>query len=445
MMGHFSAASIRRQSREFGARLRQRNGAYLAFSMAARALMALGMFLAIRRFAASSFGEMAYLQATALSAVAFSSFGIELSINSRLSRNQKEGLDRGPTIVAGCVVALCGMLVACGIVNLFFSSQINPSGANPQATLAVCTYASLVILISLVNATAFASNYNGYVGFSYTLTAAVFMLFAVFADKSVSGVALLRFQSVGQVVAGGLVLTSLVGSARQLRLQAIFQHIRSGAVRREVATLVTYGVKQIVVVSLLTFSQWLIQRKIVFGPGGASDNAIYSIGNQIFNIITFLPTILGPIIVTKFASAGGDTAARQKICVSSLRLFGLIALGACVMTFLGLYFGVRFLPPRYADCVETGFIASLAAAVQVLKAPFSLYFLSELKVSREIASAILGALFMIVATALFASISPNGGTVIRLIGGVIQGIFLGGFFLVEYQRTRLALRPVGAP
>src|SRR5277367_462320 len=151
-----ATALIGRTIRASFAKLRQRNGIYLAFALVARGLMAVGMFLAIRRFAASSFGEMAFLQATAVSAVAFSSFGIELSINSQLSRNQREGIDRGPTIAAGCIVAFGGILVTCLIVGFFFSSQINVSGETTQATVAICTFASLMIVASLLNSIAFA-------------------------------------------------------------------------------------------------------------------------------------------------------------------------------------------------------------------------------------------------------------------------------------------------
>jgi O-antigen/teichoic acid export membrane protein len=419
--------------RKLAAKLRRGNSIYLGFALGARVLSALGMFLAIRRFAPGAFGEMAYLQATAVSAVAFSSFGIELSLNAQLSRKQSEGADLGPTIVAGGIVTFGGILLACGIIALLFSSQLNISGADHFATVAICTFGALMISASLLNSIAFALHRNAYVGFAYVLNAAVFTSFAVFADKGASGINLLLFQSVGQFVGSSFVFTSLARLTPKSALKMRILDLCTVGTAREIGTLLKYGIKQILVVSLVTFSQWLIQRRIVFGEGGPSDNAIYSVGNQIFNIITFLPTVLGPITVTKFASAGEDAAVRQKICINSLRMFGAIAVSACVLTFVGLYFGVRLLPPRYADCVGTGLIASMAAAFQVIKAPFSLYFLSELKVSREIASAVLGSLFMIVATTLLLKISPNGGTVIRLIGCAIQAVFLGGFFLLDYS------------
>jgi hypothetical protein len=201
-------------------------------------------------------------------------------------------------------------------------------------------------------------------------------------------------------------------------------------------------VKQILVVSAVAFSQWLIQRKIVFGDGGASENAIYSIGNQVFNIMTFIPLIITPILITRLAAAGGDISLRRKICLRSLRLFAGIAAGACVAVFIGLRLGVPFLPARYAVAVETGTIASIAAAFQIVKSPFSLFFLSELKASREIASAAAGALFMIIATSMFSQLHPNEGTTIRLLGCALQAVFLGMFFLIETRRGT-ADGPVG--
>jgi hypothetical protein len=203
------------------------------------------------------------------------------------------------------------------------------------------------------------------------------------------------------------------------------------AAKTEMATLFTYGIKQILVVSAVTFSQWLIQRKIVFGAGGTSENAIYSIGNQIFNMMTFIPLIITPLVITRLAAAGSNMALRRAICLRSLRLFTGIALCACVAVFIGLRLGVPFLPPRYSAAVETGLIAAGAAAFTIMRSPFSLFFLSELKASREIASATAGALFMIVATSLFSQLSPNQGTMIRLLGCALQAAFLGALFLIE--------------
>jgi hypothetical protein len=202
--------------------------------------------------------------------------------------------------------------------------------------------------------------------------------------------------------------------------------------------LFVYGVKQILVVSAVTFSQWLIQRKIIFGEGGASENAIYSIGNQIFNMMTFIPLIITPIIITKLATAHGDMALRRKICLQSLRLFTAIAVCACGAVFVGLRLGIPFLPPRYAAALETGLIASVAAAFQIVKYPFSLYFLSELKASREIVSATAGAAFMIAATSLFTQLNPNEGTMIRLLGYVLQAVLLAVMFLIETRRSAAA-------
>jgi O-antigen/teichoic acid export membrane protein len=190
------------------------------------------------------------------------------------------------------------------------------------------------------------------------------------------------------------------------------------------------------VVSTVTFSQWLIQRKIVYGDGGASENAIYSIGNQIFNMMTFIPLIITPIIITRLAAASDDLAWRRRICLSSLKLFSGIAAIACVAVFVGLRIGIPFLPPRYGAAELTGLIASFAAAFQILKSPFSLFFLAELKASREIASATAGALFMIVATATYAQLTPNQGTTIRLLGCALQALLLATMFFVETRRAR---------
>jgi hypothetical protein len=148
-------------------------------------------------------------------------------------------------------------------------------------------------------------------------------------------------------------------------------------------------------------------------------------------MMTFIPLIITPIIITKLAAAGTDVALRRKICLKSLRLFAGIALCACGAAYIGLRVAIPFLPARYSVAAVTGLIASIAAAFQILKSPFSLFFLSQLKASREITSAAAGALFMIVATSMFSQLDPNQGTMIRLLGCALQAVLLGTLFLIE--------------
>jgi O-antigen/teichoic acid export membrane protein len=424
---------------QIATRVRQKNSIYLALSLIARVLNAAGMFVAIKRFAPSSFGEMSYLTATAVSTVAFCSFGIELSINAQLTRKLKEAGRLGPTIAAGCALALAGTILACVTVCAAFASQFKVLSSPGLAILSVCIYSSFMISTSLLTAMSFALDASINVGICYMATSLIFVGFAFFAGTATSGVDLMFFLISAQVVGVSYMAIALFKRHLKPDIQQTagsFQHLLPDA-WIETKTLFVYGAKQILVVSALTFSQWLIQRKIIFGDGGASENAVYSIGNQIFNMMTFIPLIITPIIITRLAAAHGDMALRRKICLRSLRLFSAIAVGACLAVFVGLRVGIPFLPPRYAVALETGLIASIAAAFQIVKSPFSLYFLSELKASREIISATAGAVFMIAATSWFTQLNPNEGTTIRLLGCALQAAILGVLFLVETRR-RLA-------
>lgn len=416
---------------KIAAKVRQRNSIYLALSLIARVFNAAGMFVAIKRFAPSSFGEMSYLTATAVSTVAFCSFGIELSINAQLTRKLKEAGPLGPTIGAGCALALAGTILACIVICAVFASQLKVSSSPGLAILAVCIYSSFMISTSLLTAMSFALDASINVGICYMATSLIFVGFAFFAGTATSGVDLMFFLICAQIVGVSYMAIALFKRHLKPDMQLSDAWI-------ETKTLFAYGAKQILVVSAVTFSQWLIQRKIIFGSGGASENAIYSIGNQIFNMMTFIPLIITPIIITKLAAAHGDMALRRKICLQSLRLFTAISVCACGAVFVGLRLGIPFLPPRYAVAVETGLIASIAAAFQIVKWPFSLYFLSELKASREIISATAGAAFMIVATSLFTQLNPNQGTMIRLFGCALQAVLLGVLFLIETRRSAAA-------
>jgi O-antigen/teichoic acid export membrane protein len=420
-------------------RLRQKNSIYLLLSLIARVLNAFGMFVAIQRFVPSTFGEMSYLQATAVAVVAFCALGVEISINAQLTRKLHESAPLGPTILAGIALAVMGTALACLVICSVFAPQLSLSSSPGLALVSVCVYSTFMIFTSLLTAISFALDASINVGISYMLTSGIFVGFAIFAPRDTTGVDLQFFFIAAQLVAVPYMAIALVRRRLKVHSAHAVRYLRDvlPATKAEVATLFIYGAKQILVVSAVTFSQWLIQRKIVYGSGGASENAIYSIGNQIFNMMTFIPLIITPLVITRLAAAGTDIALRRAICLRSLRLFTAIALCACVAVFIGLKVGVPFLPPRYSVAVETGIIAAGAAAFQIMKSPFSLFFLSELKASREIASATAGAVFMIIATSLFDQLTPNQGTMIRLLGCALQAAFLGALFLIE-TRARSA-------
>jgi hypothetical protein len=436
MMAAEKPGSLRRIAEMVLARSRTKNGLYLAFSLGARVLNAAGMFIALQRFAPSTFGEMSYLQATAVSTVAFCSLGIELSVNARLTRKLKEGDPLAPTIFAACGLAVAGIMLAWIAVSVAFASQLTVTGSTHLAVAAVCIYSSFMILTSLLTAMSFALSESIYVGISYIITSGLFAAFAIFADAGTSGIRLMFLAIITQVVSVSYMALALGRLTKTSELRAGYRLIRNSLATTgaEIKVLFLYGAKQILVVSTVTFSQWLIQRKIVYGDGGAAENAIYSVGNQIFNMMTFIPLILTPIIITRLAAAGDDLALRRSICLSSLKLFSGIAAAACIAVFVGLRVGIPFLPPRYAAAEITGLISSFAAAFQIMKSPFSLFFLSELKASREIASATAGSLFMIIATASYAELSPNQGTTIRLMGCALQSLILAAMFFIETRR-----------
>src|SRR5580698_3209000 len=121
--------ALGRLSAKIAARLRQKSSIYLGLSLIARVLNAFGMFVAIRRFAPSTFGEMSYLQATAVAVVAFCAFGVEISINAQLTRKLKDQEPIGPTILAGSALAVAGAALACLVICSVFAPQLSLSSS----------------------------------------------------------------------------------------------------------------------------------------------------------------------------------------------------------------------------------------------------------------------------------------------------------------------------
>ena len=193
--------SYRAAFRKIALRARQKNSIYLGLSLFARVLNALGMFIAIQRFVPSTFGEMSYLTATAVSTVAFCSLGIELSVNAELTRKLRDSAPLGPTVMAGCALAICGTVLACLVVCGVFASQLKLSSSPGWAVVAVCIFSSFTILNSLLTAMSFALDASVNVGVSYMATSLIFVGFALFSNAGATGVDLMFFLICAQIVA----------------------------------------------------------------------------------------------------------------------------------------------------------------------------------------------------------------------------------------------------
>jgi hypothetical protein len=209
---------------------------------------------------------------------------------------------------------------------------------------------------------------------------------------------------------------------------------RSGQLVARCVTFLRYGVKSTVVSSVIFASQWLLQTKIILGEGGLSENASYSLGSQMYNVVIFGPVIIGPLLLKALSSSADRPESQRQLCINAAKIFAALSLILCVLTYGLLNQVLPLLPGNYENGATIGAIAAGAASIHLMKAPFSIYFQSHLRLFPDMCASVVAALAVIAVVALLPSIDALIATGLRLVSHFVQFLIVLTWYALYISR-----------
>jgi O-antigen/teichoic acid export membrane protein len=196
----------------------------------------------------------------------------------------------------------------------------------------------------------------------------------------------------------------------------------------------SFGLKSALNNGLFQIGLWALQAKLM-RDAGQSDVAAFGVGAQFYNVMIFLPTTIGPLLLRAIA---GELPERKRRTVG-VAIFSCIL--ACLLALVGyeLFKPLMFslLPKLYGRSEAVVFWSILAGAVLFVKAPVSIYFQAKFVVLPEGASTTAAALLLI-AVSVFGGLDASHAAMWRFVSHAVQAIVIFAFFLLERRRSETA-------
>lgn len=372
-----------------------------------------------------NFGIYSFLQSTSSVSLTFSTLNLSVSLNVILSKGTHE---RAPLENSLLVILLFILSAICAALALaIIACTARDMLGSIIEWLLLAAFAGCVCMQNLTQ-TVLYSRGSPIIGALTT---------ALVSCSMCLGVLLFRPHDTGGALAVST-LSLLVGII--LACPWIFRHgvlsdhaiIWASAVsfvRRRGIELLHFSLLALSGGFVFQIALWFMQLRLV-QVAGAGANAPFALGVQFYNVIIFLPTIFGPVLLRRMSRQENDAIKRSETLLALVLVTALCALGVFVFGLLE-HFILKVLPNRYAGAFETISWGVIAGALMFAKFPLSVYFQSRLSGVPEAAANFISALLVAGGALLpYWSGSALHSMELRSLGHAVQFIAIGVAFMI---------------
>jgi O-antigen/teichoic acid export membrane protein len=378
------------------------------------------MFVAMRSVLPATFGEFSYFQASVAALVALCGLGLDASSNALISRARSESRGYRSIIVAGlCAVGASTLVLAILLVGFWLLDRT--VGVIPLLLIFLST--SLQLLTVLFTGVLVSSRWSVSAASLSVFVSVAFLASTTLVDSTTQGTHLLAMYVAAQAVAVAFGAYRLLG---------IFRACDAGEPRQSVgkvlASLISYGAKNSVIAGSMLVGQWALQARIIGEAGGAEENAVYGLANQVYSIVIFAPYVAGPLLMRRMASCRTNQDASHLALRWGIVFLGLVAVGLVALA-IGFPLVSSYLPNAYQRALVPVLLSAVAAGFQFIKAPYSVYFQSRLVLYPEVLSALVAAAAIYAGVVLLDRMDAQAAAGMRAVAHGLQLLIVTAFFL----------------
>jgi O-antigen/teichoic acid export membrane protein len=401
---------------------------YLGVSFLARFVNIFTMLFAVSRIGSSGFGVFSFVQATGLTLATLLTLAITTSLNVILARDKEAAASGHAASFCIFYVLICGVI----LLPLFFMPPGLIHGLDASIGVRVALYVFAISMISqnVFQGWLFGFARTAYVGF-VTLFSALVSLAVLFIAPAGHGESLMIAYGLG-VLAGAV-------------LQGFSVYRHSGIVlpsprdayafcRQHGPVLLSYGLKSIVNSAIFQVGLWQLQAHII-GTTGPVESAHFALGVQFYNIVIFIPVLIGPIFLNRLGKLSDQPRRALRLSLIATFICGALAAGGLAFCWLTFPLLSHFLPHAYQAAQAAILWAIAAGAVLFVKAPMSIYFQSVLKAFPETVANVLASIALLLIPFMIFRATAAQAAEIRLGAHMIQFVAVAGCFVVLYLRA----------
>ena len=405
---------------------------YVFVSLLGRAANIGSVLLMAKSMDAAHFGTFAFFQSTAGVTLTLGTLSLPTTIGVIISRGEPH---RVPLENALLTVLLGALSVFCAVIAVLVIALSRPETMTSAAEwLLFAGFVAVSCLQSLAQAVLFARGQPLWSSTSLALSAGLLFL-GVYLFKPGSTLAALTLSS------AAILISVIFAAVRIFSRGLLIDRARVGAegmsfLRRRGIELLRFSFFALVSSVIFQAAIWFLQLRLI-SVAGAAANAPFALGAQFYNVVIFLPSIFGPVLLRRMSREDDHRTQEREAVLATVGIAALCALGLVVFHFVEPLI-LAILPARYGQFIDTIRWGVIAGAFMFVKFPLSVFFQARLSAVPDAIANFLAAALM-VGGAMFAfwSGSPTRSMELRSLGHCLQfGSIVVSFFLVWLQARR---------
>lgn len=394
---------------------------YTFLAIAGRALNVYGVLLFARELQPSAFGTLGFLQASTALIVAIVSLNLTVPMTVVLANGLSSRRCLENTILAAMFLAVATAAALAAVLSFTLTFPDLRLSVRDMVWFSMLAASSAVQIFS---AAALVARGQKMLSATTTLLSAATAPAVLFVYPVNT---LRQALSISVIALATGVIPALIALFRrgfEIRRDAVALAV-SDFLRRRGKVLMLFSLNSFAASTLFQAALWYLQRQLII-RAGPTENAIFTIGAQFYNVVIFLPGIFGPLFLRRISPLG----LQQRLALVAKAT--TISFMACICGVVAFYFlspvMTSFLPHKYQIGPTPLILAIIAGAIMFIKFPISVFFQSYIRATPELfASAVAGAALLIGSAVPLFTENATTALWLRVVAHALQLMTAVGF------------------
>lgn len=410
----------------------------MAGAVISRGLMLTASVLVARMLGKTGYGELGMIRSTVGMFGVFAGFGLGLTATKHVAEFRQSDPDRAGRIIglSGLFAMVTGGLMALGL--FIFAPWLAEHTINAPHLTGVLRIGALILFINALNG----AQTGALAGFEAFKTIAYVNIF----------VGLISFP----ILVGGAYFGGLTGAvwalAINLGVNWLLNHLalRKEASRynvplafrdcsRELSVLWKFSLPAVLASSLVGPVNWICSALLVNRPEGYGEMGIFSAANQWFNMLLFLPGLLGGVVLPVLSERFGQKEIKQsmKTFVLAIKMNALLVLPLVLLASIASPYIMNLYGEDFRSGWLTLVVVLLTAGLLAVQTPVGQIIAASGKMWIGLAMNFGWALTFIVGTLLLLDLGSLGLATARAVSYTVHATwtFAFAYFIISRRNT----------
>ena len=370
--------------------LKKRNrdlATYTALSVVSRVFNVISVLQLARAMLTSEFGKIAFLQASAMLICTFATMNLQTPLTVALAKGTRD--PRKENTIIAYLISIVVLFSTCGVAISFAFFPI--VAFSRTQTLLYYGFTALTSSQFIATTVLVARGRKLFVSASTAIVNSLLCLtLRQFESLSLSEA---LWTTTGAVALTSLLLCAAIYCAG-IDGDLIGAYRAGWAyLQRQARHLVSFAILSFCGSLTIQIGLWFLQRQLI-SVGGPDESAIFALGTQFYNVVLFLPSVMGSVLLRELSNIENNDL-RFRSTTNAIFMSCGLAFGGLVFFGLTSHYILSVLPTKYSNQSGAITLAVTAGAFTFAKFPASVFFQSRIAALPELVSGVAAASILV--------------------------------------------------